>query len=808
MRSRMIAFSLVIIAVSQFPALPGLAPVLSVLLAAAGLLLSAQRNICLAIAGACIAGLGWGLAQAQQDIDALLPQALEGHDFWVSGRVRGLPQSNGRAQQFAFWVQSSCFEIHPAACTANKEIFSRRLILLNYYGPETIAPGQSWRWRVRLNRPHGFVNPGGFDYEAWLILQGYAAKGYIRSTSFNQQTAVSGAGIDGLRWRLRLRLQQVLVGLPHAGSLLALILGDREQISQESWALFTATGTNHLIVISGLHVGFIAWLAYGLGNGLARLSPRLLAWLPAQRIAAASAIGAALAYSLLAGFSLPTQRAVLMVGVFMGAQLLAREYPRSLSYCIALSAVLVLKPMSPVGAGFWLSFGAVGTLLLAFAARQSLHSTRGGEDVSWPQRLGRLYERWLRPQWVVFIGMSVPLLAWTQQVSLLAPLANLFAVPLVSLFIVPIALLAAVLVELAPAVSLALLGVADWLLELLRLALQLLSNKGAALSLWQGALAGPVALFLSVAATLLLLLPKGWPGRYFAVLLFLPLLWPAMHKPAQGDVELWVLDVGQGLAVVVRSANHVLVYDTGPAYSASFNAGSAVILPFLRQLGIDHIDHLVVSHGDLDHQGGLAALLQQGSVGRVTLSTLPDFPVQASICARGQQWRWDGVSFTFLLPLEGAPYRGNDSSCVLRIDTGGQSALLSGDIESAAEAQLVQLHGAALRSSLLLAPHHGSASSSSGALLAAVRPVGVVFSAGYRSQFGHPAPSVSALYEARGVKAWNTAISGALRFELSAATDIAAPLTARELRVTQRRYWYREQNLASKRLHGLCAQFC
>ncbi len=808
MRSRMIAFSLAVVIVCQFPTLPEIpALVLVAALPVLGLFCW-HRCAYFALPAAFALGLCWAVFDAQSRVQQVLPQVLEEYDFWVTGQVRGLPARNGRAQQMDFWVLQSCFDLLPSDCDGSNEVFSKRLILLNYYGEQRIAPGQTWRWRVRLNQPHGYVNPGGFDYEAWLMLHGYAAKGYVRQTPLNQMQGDSGAGLDSLRFRLRERLTQAMAILPNAGTLLALIMGERGQISAEQQALYTATGTNHLIVISGLHVGFIGLLSFGLGNLLARTSPALLRKIPAQNVGAVCAIVGASAYSLLAGFALPTQRAVIMLVVFMGGQLLAREVPRSLSFWLAMSLVLLLNPMSPAGAGFWLSFSAVATLLFALGSITTLQAHgKTARSPLWRRAWAR-WHAWAAPQWAVFIGLSVPLLLWTAQISLFSPLANLLAIPLVSLLVVPFALFGAALLGAAPSVAMLFLSAADALLTLLQFVLAALVGSSGDKGVWQGAFVSSFSIVFAVAACLLCLLPKGWPGRRLAPILLLPVFWPSQAGLPPGRAQLWILDVGQGLAIVVRTATHVVLYDTGPAFSGGFDAGSGVVLPFLRQQGIAHIDHLIISHSDNDHQGGLRSVLNGVSVGKLSVSSALEGQVGWQYCQAGQAWEVDGVSFEFLMPHAGDTREGNDGSCVLRVDTGGHSALLTGDIERAAENALVAMQGAALRSTVVIAPHHGSQSSSTPVFVEAVQPVAVVYSAAYRSQFGHPAPQVAALYAQLGVCAWNTAISGAILFELEAKGTVEQRIRPQQTRQMRPRYWQLTQNAQSKRLHGLYDKEC
>lgn len=789
MRSRMIAFSCGIFAVSRLGSLPAFSPwwlLLPALLC--GLIV--RRRRALSRAGAAGLGVCWGLALAMQQVASILPEYLEGRDFWVMGEVSGLPQRNGRTLQFQFEVERSCFALLLADCPERSTVFSGRRILLNFYGDAQVEPAQRWWLRVRLNRPHGFVNPGGFDYEAWLLQQNIVAKGYVRDNPFNIRLEDAPASISLLRFRLREHLREATHDLAHAGIIAALVLGDREDISVETWSVFTATGTNHLLVISGLHVGFIAGLGWlGINRGLRLLPdavlPALLLRLPAQKSAAIAAIVCALLYSLLAGFSVPTQRAFIMVSVFMAGRVLGRELPASVAYWLALAIVLAINPMSVTGAGLWLSFGAVGTLLLAFAGIRRL---RSGDDPPSRRSLAVLWERWGRPQMVVTIGMMVPLAVWMQQMSLLSPLANIVAIPLVSTFVVPLCLLGAALLWLhAPAGEL-LLWVTNGLLELLMTGLTALMGEWPALALWDFFGVSTVAVLCAGLASLLLLAPAGWPGRGLAMPLLLPLLFPPSTAPPPGQADVVVLDVGQGLAVVVRTAGHVLVYDTGPRFSDSFDAGRGVVFPYLRHSGVKRVDKVLVSHGDNDHIGGLASVLELLPVAQVSASAQVGL---AQACQQGQSWQWDGVQFAVLHPAAGFEGGSNDASCVLQIRAGGHSVLLPGDIEAAGETRLLRHNGpgtgASLRSDLVVAPHHGSATSSGSGFIAATQPAFVVYSAGYRSQFGHPAAAVTERYAQAGARAFNTALSGALHFRIGHAGALAAP---RQQRLEARRFWY------------------
>lgn len=824
MRSRMIAFCCGVAAVSRFPDLPAIDAIWLVLLAVPLCVTVWRSPAPLAIAAVLLLGLGWAVGVGNARVAALLPGDLEGEDFWVIGEVRGLPQTSVRSQQFTFQVERSCFTLLPEDChrqAPERAVrFNARKILLNHYGDADMIPDQRWLLRVRLNQPHGFANPGGFDYEGWLFQQGYAAKGYVRENPFNVRLDDSSQllalpSISLMRYHLRTKLLDAMQELPHASIILALVLGDQEQISAESWSLFTATGTNHLIVISGMHVAFIALLCYWLSNRLARLSPWLLLRIPAQKCGAVNAVLGAFLYCLLAGFSVPTQRSCIMVLVFMSGQIIGRQFPPSFSFCLALTLVLLINPLSVTGAGFWLSFGAVGTLLLAFGGIRRLRGARrrrskkadeigsidDDERPRWDGR--RLWQQHVQPQYVVFIGMIVPLAIMMQQLSLLSPLANVLAIPLVNILVVPLALLGTLLLVIYAPLGTLLLTIANHVLGVVIWMLQGLTSHASGLVLWQFFGLTTASLVFACAGSVLLLMPRGWPSRWLALVMFLPLLFPQRQLLKEGVAEITVLDVGQGLAVVVQTARHVLVYDTGPRLSESFDTGSAVVFPFLRRGGLRRVDRLIVSHGDNDHAGGLESVLKLLEVEHIAGSIWPErseTPANFALCEQGGRWVWDGVRFEILHPPAAMPYAGNDSSCVLRVEAGEQSALLSGDIEVGAERRMLQVHGAALASDVLIAPHHGSGTSSSVRFLEAVQPSVVLYSAGYRSQFGHPVADVVARYEALGTAPYNTALSGALSLRLGEAPG---PMVPTEFRSSHRRYWFTHPTQESARLHGV-----
>ncbi len=733
-------------------------------------------------------GLLWSLQSAMQLNQNRLPYQLEGQDFWVEGRISGLVRQRERTQQIQLRVQASCFRLQPVDCTDQPPVLVGSLVVLNDYSALPLKSGEQWRLRVRLNRVHGFANPGGYDFEAAQAQQGIVARGYVRETGLNVRLQAARPDMNRLRTALGERIQH-LPDLQYPGLLRALVTGDRDGISSGHWSLLTATGTNHLLVISGLHVGFVALVAWWAGNLLSRLSTTLILRVPAQRVAAALAILAALLYSALAGFSLPTQRAMIMVCVAMVGQLLGRRFLPSYSFLLAMSIVLLLDPLAATQAGFWLSFTAVGALLLAFTGH--IHVASDGQVAGHGQRI---WQGWIKPQWVVSIALLVPLLLWTGQVSVISPLANIIAIPLVSFWVVPLALGGSALLWIWPGAGDVLLVLADLGLQLLLSGLQTLAQQVS--PLWQSPpLSGFTALCAALAC-LLFLLPKGLLPRWPAVLLLTPLIWPpAPQRPAYGTVWLHMLDVGQGLAVLVQTTEHLLVFDTGPRLGPDVDAGRSVVLPVLRQLRVERVDTVIVSHWHEDHYGGLNSVLAASQpvtrpsrllTGSPALAEAPG-DHQFAGCRAGDQWQWDGVLFQILHP-DNASYRGiNDQSCVVMVDAGGQRILLSGDIEQAAELSLVRRYAGQLRADVLLAPHHGSNSSSSPALLASVQPQWLLVSAGYRNRFDHPGQQVLARARQAGIDVLRTDISGAVQMVLGEAQG---PRIKSLYREQSRRFWH------------------
>ena len=678
-----------------------------------------------------ILGFCWALLQAHWHFYHALPASLIAKDILIEGRISSIVQREGRSQRFELIIEK-----HPPSNLP----FPRKIRLSVYQSGIHLKAGQRWRFKVRLKPPHGFANPGGFDYERWLYMGGIQATGYVRKDKRNH---LLGSGGSIARLRQFLFTQISAKPRPFNGVLAALLVGDKSAISQQQWQVFRHTGTSHLMAISGLHIGLVAGLVFFL---VRRLCPvRCLRYISAQQYGAVFSLLAAFGYALLAGFSVPTQRALIMLTVVLGGIIVKRAVRPWQALSLALLAVLVVDSRALLSAGFYLSFAAVAVIVYGIYGRLG-HGSR------WLQTMA--------VQWRLSLLLLPLTLLWFQQGSLISPLANILLVPWVGLLVVPVALLSLIFTGWLQGLADGLLNLANTLLSLSWPILQTLADwpfghfTVAAIPLW--------AVVLALAGGLILLAPRGFPLRWLGALWLLPALTVAHYPPPEGSFRLTLLDVGQGLSVFVQTRHHGLIYDTGPSFSASFNTGDRVILPYLQYRGVHHLDKLIISHGDRDHIGGAQAVLDQMPVWQLEgqgISRLHHPYPQA--CQQGQSWRWDGVLFEVLHPDGDYPRR-NNRGCVVKISTQGSSVLLTADIEKKVEGRLLQQYGKALDVNVLLIPHHGSNTSSSRDFIAATSPQLALVSAGFANRFGHPRKPVLETYRAFDVPVYNTAREGAI----------------------------------------------
>lgn len=714
-------------------------------------------------------GVAWADWRASARLNDALEPGCERCDVALIGVVRGLPEAvdgwNGPAVRF---------EVEVEASQAGKRVphqiiltWPDRSLVSGARGDPPLVPGQRWAFTATLRPPRATANPGVFDAERWWFERGIRALGSVRSGRWLADEPVwqPQAALDRARAHVATHLRQALAGARYAGVIVALVVGDQRGIDAADWAVFNRTGVSHLLAISGLHVTMLAalaaWVASGLWKAMAQSGRHWTRVVSRQQWAAAVGWLTALSYAGLAGWGVPAQRTVWMLGVVAMAWMSHRTARPWHVLASALWVVVALDPWSVSSAGFWLSFGAVAALMAGASGAPTERSWRG---FAWQA---------IRAQAVVSIALAPASMLFFQQVSLVGPLANAIAIPVVSFIVTPLALLAGALSAVNGGAWSA--QAAHAVLATLAHALTWMDSGTWSSVRWPAPTGWMMA--SAVIGLIVWMLPRAWPGRAVAVLFWLPLLTAGSSAPAPGTARLWALDVGQGSAVLVETAQHRLLFDAGPRSGARADAGERVIVPFMRAQGWNTIDTLVLSHSDLDHMGGAASVLAEQRVSTVVsgepakVSALLARGVGA--CLAGQAWTWEGVRFEFLHPdtdqtLNGGPQResSNSRSCVLRVTASDQSALLTADIGVTEEAALIKA-GAALQADVMIVPHHGSGGSSSDDFIAAVAPRWAVIQVGEGNRFGHPRGDVVERYRTHGAAVLRTDELGAIRIALA-----------------------------------------
>ncbi|RZL09682.1 MAG: DNA internalization-related competence protein ComEC/Rec2 [Rubrivivax sp.] len=783
----------------------------------------------------CIAALAMGWAWTQWlAVDRLAqqwPSPMDGEPVLITGRVDSLPQISNWGQRFEVEVASverggrrwAAGQRWQLPGVSEKAVVPAR-VSISWSEPGSfvplsakssghearevreipaahrVVPGQVWRWTARLSPPRSLSNPGGFDAEFWLFDRGLRAQGKVVTRDAPAPLLVrpvswgSPALIE--RWRMTLRDRALAhVRDPQlSGLIIGLTIGDQSAITPRDWEVLRDTGTAHLAAISGTHVTMMGWLVSWLTGHWWRRSWARMHWLPTPVASRLAGFVGALLYAFLSGWGVPAQRTVIMLCVVTWLQLSSRRWPWPLVLLLAAVAVTVLDPWALLQAGFWLSFAAVGLLMLSGRDEQA------APGLPWPARVAAAARTLWRTQWVAWLGLAPLSLVFFQQVSVVGLLANAVCIPLFTMLITPLCMIGmavpAIWQTLAPLVhgTMAVLeALAQW---------RWASVAGASVAGWAAA--------LGLLAGAWMLAPVPWRWRVVALPALLPLLWPTswsqpLPSPPMGQMDVLAVDIGQGTSVLVRTARHALLYDAGPRISEDVDAGQRVLVGLLRSLGVGRLDQLMISHGDNDHVGGAASVVKAVPVSALRssleagheLMQVPDADGQRpphTDCVAGQQWVWDGVRFEVLHPtLENwqgrARISDNDMSCVLRIRPEGSthSLLLTGDIEKVQEAALVGRLGQALASEVLVVPHHGSRTSSTAGLLEAVAPKLAVIQAGASNRYGHPHPTVVSRYQARSVPVVETAHCGAWLWR---SGDGPAAEQGRCWRDGIRRYWH------------------
>ncbi len=754
----------------------------------AAALVAFSLGITCALAG--FAATGWrAAAQASQALAA----ALEGKDLQVSGVVTDMPQYRQTGVRFGFRIDKATLDgqvvsvppdvslswyfDRPGAVTTSGGEADADADAANAvagaqiaFQPAPVRAGERWQLMVRLRAPHGTLNPFAYDSELRQWERGIQAVGYVRRGP--KDASPQGLGqtwrhpVELARQQVRERLHEQGLEPRSGGVVAALVLGDQAAIDRIDWHVFRQAGVAHLMSISGLHITMFAWLAVRLLAWAWRRSVFLCGLWPAPSAALLGGVLLAGAYALFSGWEVPAQRTVLMLAAITGLNALAIRWPWPQIWLLACAVVVMIDPWALLQAGFWLSFVAVG-ILFAMGPPGGANAQQGVLE-----RLRAL----VREQALIGLALAPLSLLLFGQFSIVGFVANLFAIPWVTLLVTPLSMLGVVWAEAWVMASVTV----QWLVAALSMVADLswsvLARPQAPLVLGVLAVLGGVGVALRL----------PWSLRALSLVTLLPvLLWQPSGVP-DGEFELIAVDIGQGNAVLIRTSQHALLYDTGPSFGVDHDAGQAILLPLLRAMAV-RLDRVLLSHQDADHTGGAAAVLVAHPQAEALGSVDEAHPLQSvraiRACAAQQRWQWDGVDFEILWPPSGQVQSGakpNTRSCVLRIASSSASALMTGDIERKQERELVLSLGDALRADLLLVPHHGSKTSSSDAFLDQVTPQTALLQAGYRNRYGHPAAEVSQRYAQRGIDVRSTVQCGAItwqswRPELSTCPRVQAP---------------------------------
>lgn len=763
--------------------------------------LAGMLSLSMPACGAALLAAALAVHAAQQRLaERILPE-IEGVTLTVTGLVEDMPQRSSDGVRFRFTVESC---VDPSVSCP-----SGRSVRLGWTRPPggngAIRPGQRWRFEIRLKRPHATLNPGLFDSEQRAVQDGIAAVGSVRAGKsagprvlLDEFVLRPGMLLERLRDGIRAAMLEALDGREDASSgvLIALAVGDQSAIPGEWWARFNRTGVGHLMSISGLHITMLAALGGGLAGRLwssralaLRMRRPLPARVPTPYVRWAAGLATGFAYAGLAGWGIPAQRTCWMLAAAGLALLSGRARSPVAVLSTAAAVVCVLDPWAPTASGFWLSFAAVSAIIWA----GSLRSAPAPRAPGLRERLRNLTGEATRSQFAATLSLLPLGAVFFSSVSLVGPLANAFSIPLVSIVVTPLALVGAALAGLSPTLG----GLALWagclLTDGLLAALRWLDFEGlASLTIRQP---GPVTLALATLGCVVLLAPARFPARGFAWLALLPLLFSPPDRP--GDDELWLtaIDIGQGTSVLVETAGGRLLYDAGPTLGPGNDAGARTIAPYLRARGISRLEAFVVSHEDADHSGGALSVMREIRIEWLASSLAATHPIVTAAarhtpCRRGDGWHWGSVRFDWLHPADDDPVPRksptNAKSCVLRIAAPGGTVLLAGDIESPQERRLLErLDPLDLRAEVLLAPHHGSRTSSTDAFLDAVQPGTAIFQVGYRNRYRHPNPVVLERYVDRGVEILRSDAHGAITLKLRPGEEAEVI----RHRIDRPRYW-------------------
>ena len=712
----------------------------------ASLALASRHALPLAFA----VGFAWCWISVSGRLEQRLDPALEGSNIELRGTVASVPQMLQSGTRFRFATEPT-----PGVPP---------LVELTWYDTP-VAPKAAERMVLlaRLRRPRGFSNPGGYDQEARLLREGIGASGYVKSATRQGRDwfDIARSPVLAARGEIADSIRSALGTRPATGIVAGLAVGLQDALSPEQWRELARSGTSHLMAISGMHIGMFATVTAWLTLRVQRWRQRRGSLGARRDPAVLAGTVAAFGYSLLAGWSVPTQRTMIMIAMVAAALLLRRRVGVADALALGAIAVLLLDPLAPLAVGFWLSFGAVAAILLASTGGLARTGIAAG---------------FAQAQLAVTVGLVPVLAACFGSVSLVSALVNIAAIPLYTLFIVPAILVATALALTVPSIGAVALGGIAWVIEF---TWPLISAPAAwLLATWGVASLPSWGWLLLVAGAVAAILPLPAQGRAAGALMVAALCAWRAAPPAPGSAHFALLDVGQGLAAVVETRRHLLVYDTGPEFRSGTDTGALVVEPYLRSRGRRQVDLLVASHDDGDHTGGSASLARLMPVRRFVASgkALDGFGAgRAERCRAGMRWTWDGVEFEWLHPASPLLSKDNDRSCVLLVRAGSEALLLTGDIQRAAEAELLR-RGLPAGITVVVVPHHGSRTSSGQGLVDATRPRWALVPAGYRNRWGFPASGVVERWSLSGAQLLNTATSGAVEFELGPGEAVSEPV--------------------------------
>ncbi|WP_415888297.1 DNA internalization-related competence protein ComEC/Rec2 [Neptuniibacter sp. SY11_33] len=684
----------------------------------------------------------WGVVE----LDQRLPESLKRTDWKLRGVITEIPRHQQDVVRFSVDVE----DIEGLQGLGSDDYLKVQRVSLAWYQPDlTLSLGDQVELTARLKPPHGLVNPAGFDYERWLLARGVDATGYVRG----QLVVVSDADSWVSRARIWINdsIQTQFETQQSIALFQALTTGTKSILKSHDWDLLKHSGVVHLAVISGLHIGFMAFCGWWIGRlaGVVFYSVSYQHQFPYM-----GALALAAFYLLISGMGIPAQRAFIMLLVLLitGSRMFYLDHWTR--WWIAFVVVLFFNPISFFEVGFWLSFSAVALLI-------------------WISQFYRGWRMALNLQFMLMIGMLPIYLFYFSGVSVIAPFFNLIAIPFFSVLVPLLFLhlgLSAVGMELLMPVLNCMSDVFWWTVQW---------NQKIETGYWQLDTPNVFVLILAVlVAVCLLLLRLTLPLSVILILLVPAVVGSSYTDKGRSEFRAWVYDVGQGLSVRVQIGEYHLLYDTGPSYRSGGTAFERAVLPDFQKANIDSIDHLVLSHSDNDHAGGATAVFESTKVGRVITS----YPyMNAEVCAADHTWQVDGVKFTFLAGMEGS--NDNDRSCVLMIESQNCRLLLPGDIGAQKEHEIIPKVTPGV--DWLVASHHGSKTSSSSLFINSINPSNVIFSAGYANAFGHPHPDVVKRFLDSGVKTYETAKDGAIML-IADAHEGCKTITMRE---DEKRFW-------------------